>query len=162
MNDTHDERPSKSQKKRDADALQALGKKLIELDDSVLCNMPLTEALHLALRDAKRIKSHGALRRQTQLIGKLMRTSDHDAIATAFAALQAKDVEQATQFHIAELWRDKLIDDGTIALSEFISTFQPEDIQHLRHLIKKASSNTTETQQKAARRALFRYIRPYI
>ena len=162
MNDTYDDRPSKSQKKRDAEALRTLGKQLIELDESILDTMPITEVLRKTIIDTKRIKSHGALRRQTQLIGKLMRSEDHAAIATAFAALQAKDVEQATQFHIAELWRDKLIEGDANALSEFISTFQPEDIQHLRQLIRKACSISTEVQQKAARRALFRYIRPYI
>lgn len=161
MNDTYDG-PSKSQKKRDADALQALGKKLIDLDESILSTLPLTEVLHRALTDAKRITAHGALRRQTQLIGKLMRAADHEAIATAFAALQAKDAMQTEHFHITELWRDKLIEGGTPTLSEFIDKFQPDDIQHLRQLIKKATTATTEVQQKAARRALFRFIRPYI
>ncbi|MGV3740569.1 MAG: ribosome biogenesis factor YjgA [Gammaproteobacteria bacterium] len=161
MNDIYDG-PSKSQKKRDADALQVLGKKLIGLDESVLNTLPLTEVLHQALRDAKRIKAHGALRRQTQLIGKLMRAADHEAIATAFAALQAKDAMQTEHFHVTEAWRDKLIEGGKLALSEFVDKFQPEDIQQLRQLIKKASSVTTEAQQKAARRALFRFINKYI
>lgn len=162
MEDTNDNRPSKSQKKRDADVLQALGKQLIALDEAVLDTLPLTEGLYKALQDAKRVKSHGATRRQLQLVGKLMRSADHEAIATAFAALQADDAAQTAQFHVAELWRDKLVDGGTVALSEFISTFQPDDIQYLRQLIKKASSATKEVQQKAARRILFRYIRPYV
>lgn len=162
MNDTYEDGPSKSQKKRDADALQTLGKKLIDLDESVLDTLPLTETLRRALQDAKRIKSHGAIRRQIQLIGKLMRSAEHEAIASAFAALQAEDAAQTAQFHIAELWRDKLVEGGSIALSEFINSFQPDDIQYLRQLIKKACSATTDVQQKAARRALFRYIRPYL
>lgn len=161
MNEPHD-RPSKSQKKREAEALQTLGKQLIELDDAVLDTMPLTEALHQALRDAKRIKSHGALRRQTQLIGKLMRVADHEAIGSALEALLETDAEQAAKFHLTEIWRDKLVEGGAMALTEFISTFQPEDIQHLRQLIKKAGSDNSEVQQKAARKALFRFIRPYL
>lgn len=162
MKDTDEDSLSKSQKKRDADALQVLGKQLSELDESVLDTLPLTEGLRRALQDAKRMKSHGAIRRQTQLIGKLMRSADHVAIATAFSALQAEGAAQTAQFHIAELWRDKLLEGGSVALSEFINTFQPEDIQYLRQLIKKACSATAEVQQKAAYRALFRYIRPYV
>lgn len=162
MENIDDNRASKSQKKRDAAALQALGKQLIALDEAVLDTLPLTEVLRQALQDAKRVKSHGATRRQMQLIGKLMRSADHDAIAAAFAALQAEDAAQTTQFHVAELWRDKLLEGGTAALSEFIDTFQPEDIQYLRQLIKKACSATVEVQQKTLRRTLFRYIRPYV
>lgn len=160
MNEPYD-RPSKSQKKREADALQSLGKQLIDLDNTVLDTMPLTEPLRQALRDAKRIKSHGALRRQTQLIGKLMRAADHEAIASAFAALLETDAEETVQFHVTESWRDKLIDGGTTALNEFISTYQPEEIQQLRQLIKKAGGDHSEVQKKAARKALFRFIRPY-
>lgn len=162
MKDDYEERPSKSQLKRDAEALQALGRKLIDLDDLILDRMPLTESLHKAVLDAKRIKSHGALRRQTQLIGKLMRAADHEAIATAYAALQAKDAMQSAQFHATELWRDKLIEGGAEALNEFINTFQPDDIQQLRQVLKKVTSATSEAKQKAARKELFRYIREYI
>lgn len=161
VNDTYDDRPSKSQNKREAEALQALGKQLVDLEESVLDGFPLTDGLRQAISDAKKIKSHGAMRRQAQLIGKLMRSSDHEAIGVAFAAIQAQDAAQTAGFHLAEQWRDKLINGGALTLSEFIDTFHPEDIQHLRHLIKKVTSAATETQQKAARKALFRYISPY-
>ena len=162
MDDSNDNNPSKSQKKRDAAALQALGKQLIALDDAVLDTLPLTEGLRQALQDATRIKSHGATRRQMQLIGKLMRSADHDAIGTAIAALQADDAAQTAEFHVAELWRDNLLEGGAEALSTFIDTFHPDDIQYLRQLIKKAGNASVEIQQKTARRKLFRYIRLYV
>ncbi len=158
----NDECPSKSQNKRAAEALQALGKQLVDLEGLILESFPLTDELRQAINDAKRIKSHGAMRRQMQLIGKLMRSADHEAIGVAFAALQAQDAAQTAAFHLAEQWRDKLIDGGTQILSEFIDTFQPEDIQHLRHLIKKAGSAANQADQKATRKALFRYMSPYI
>ncbi len=157
-----DDTKSKSQKKREADALQNLGNQLIALSLDDLADMPLTENLYRAIRDAKSIKSHGAVRRQSQLIGKLMRSADHEAIAAVFATMQAADSAQTAQFHETELWRDKLLQPGTAALSEFIDLFHPEDIQHLRQLINKARTATNPIQQKTATKALFRYLRSYI
>ena len=162
MNDDTLDQPSKSQKKREADALQLLGKQLIDLDESILNKMPLGQELSLAILAAKRISSHGALRRQIQYIGKLMRTSDHHAIAAAFAEHQTTTSDQSAQLHFTELWRDKLIEGGAGALTEFIETFKPDDIQQLRQLIKKAQSNQNEAQLKATRKILFRFIRPYL
>ena len=63
-----DDFPSKSQKKREADALRKLGVSLIEWSDDKLQQLPLTEQLYRAIREAKSIRSHGAMRRQAQLI----------------------------------------------------------------------------------------------
>ena len=75
-----DQLKSKSQKKREADALRELGVALTSLRIDQLNNMQLPEALYLAIVGAKKITSHGALRRQGQLIGKLMRLADSDKI----------------------------------------------------------------------------------
>lgn len=78
---------SKSARKREAEALQALGVQLVRLREEQLRQLPLTDALSTALREAKKLKSHGAIRRQAQLIGKLMRAADHEAIRSAYHAL---------------------------------------------------------------------------
>lgn len=64
---------SKSQKKREADAIQKLGVALISLKIEQINSMNLPQPLHQAIIAAKSLKSHGAVRRQEQLIGKLMR-----------------------------------------------------------------------------------------
>lgn len=157
-----EELKSKSQKKREADAIQDLGNQLIALSLDDLQTLPLTEPLFLAIRDAKYIKSHGAIRRQSQWVAKLLRANDLDAITTAFEALQAADKSQTAQFHAAELWREKLLDGGNEALAAFVTQYQPEDLQYLRQLIKKAQTATQPLQQKTASTALFRFIRPYV
>ena len=45
--------------------------------------MDLDEELLAAIQDARRIKSHGALRRQKQFIGKLMRGVDPGPVRAA-------------------------------------------------------------------------------
>ena len=159
MNNSADLPPSKSQLKRDAEALRVLGQQLLDLDSQALDALPLTEALREAIAAAKTIKSHGAKKRQMQWIGKKMREADHEAIRAALLDSEANDAGQSAEFHLAEQWRDRLIKEGTQALSEFIDHFHPEDIQGLRQLIKKASSEGAEITVKTAKRALFRLIR---
>jgi ribosome-associated protein len=58
--------PSKSQRKRDAEALQKLGEELIALKSTDLAQFDLPENLINAIQQARRITSHGGLKRQRQ------------------------------------------------------------------------------------------------
>lgn len=81
-------KPSKSARKREYHALQKLGEELISLRDSELQSMPLDEDLREAVLEARRMKAHGALKRQKQYIGKLMRHLDPEPIRTALERLR--------------------------------------------------------------------------
>lgn len=86
-----DTKPSKSARKREYLALQKLGEDLIPLLESDLRAMGLDEELLDAILDAKRMKKHGALRRQRQYIGKLMgRLDDPESIRAAVERLRQK------------------------------------------------------------------------
>ena len=80
-------KPSKSARKREFLALQKLGEDLISLKESDLLEIELDEDLLEAVLAARRIKSHGALRRQKQYIGKLMRRVDPEPIRAAISRL---------------------------------------------------------------------------
>jgi ribosome-associated protein len=157
-----DEPVSKSQKKRDADVLQKTGVKFIDLSLAKLDTLPLPDNLRKAIIDAKAIKSHGAKRRQAQLIGKLMRAADYEAILAAYDQLLEEESSVTANFHEVELWRDKLMHEGKDALTEFIDAYQPEDVQHLRQLIKKAIDDHLKEKNSGAAKALFRYLRSLI
>ncbi|WP_131795622.1 ribosome biogenesis factor YjgA [Fluoribacter gormanii] len=157
-----DEPVSKSQKKRDADFLQKMGVKLIDLSLSKLELLPLPENLYKAIIDAKSIRSHGAKRRQAQLIGKLMRAAEHEEILAAYERLLEEDSAVTASFHEIELWRDRLINEGKEALTAFIESYHPEDVQHLRQLIKKAVDDQQKEKNTGAAKALFRYLRSTI
>jgi ribosomal 50S subunit-associated protein YjgA (DUF615 family) len=79
--------PSKSQRKRDAHALQTLGIQLIALSVAQLARLELPEALHEAVLAAQRMRSHGARTRQMQYIGKLMRQLEPSVLSHIRAAL---------------------------------------------------------------------------
>src|SRR5687768_10233278 len=78
--------PSKSQRKRDAHAAQKLGQQLVAMREQDLAGLPLSDSLRDALAEARRLTSRGALARQYQYIGKLMRAIDVIAIQAALGA----------------------------------------------------------------------------
>lgn len=154
-----EEAKSKSQKKRDADALQKIGVELVALSQAKLDTLPLPVTLHKAITDAKAIKSHGATRRQAQLIGKLMRAADFEAIIAAYEVILAEGSAQTAAFHELEVWREKLISDGKEALTAFVNHYQPDDVQQLRQLVKKAVDEQAAGTHTGASKALFRFLR---
>ena len=79
--------PSKSQRKRDAHALQALGIQLVALSAAQLARLDLPEALHEAVVAAQRMRAHGARTRQMQYIGKVMRQLEPSVLSRIRAAL---------------------------------------------------------------------------
>jgi ribosomal 50S subunit-associated protein YjgA (DUF615 family) len=80
--------PSKSQRKRDAQALQTLGVQLVALSAARLAQLELPEALYEAVLAAQRMRSHGARTRQMQYIGKLMRQLEPSVLSRVRAALK--------------------------------------------------------------------------
>lgn len=157
-----EEEKSKSQKKRDAEALQKLGVILIGWSLDNIDKMPLSDTLRRAIIDAKSLKSHGAIRRQAQLIGKLMRTSDPDELFSTYDSIIAEENAQTAQFHEAEHWRTRLIHESREALTEFVERYHPDDLQHLKQLIKKAIEEHSKNLHTGAGKTLFRHIRSYI
>jgi ribosome-associated protein len=79
--------PSKSQRKRDAHALQALGEQLVALSAAQLARLDLPEALHEAVVAGQRMRSHEARRRQMQYIGKVMQQLEPTALSRVRAAV---------------------------------------------------------------------------
>ena len=78
--------PSKSSRKRAALAAQKLGQRLVAMREQDVAELPLDENLREAIAEARRLRAHGALARQYQYIGKLMRGIDIAALEAALAA----------------------------------------------------------------------------
>lgn len=89
MDDSDDDAtlpPSKSSRKRAAHAMQKLGEHLVRLREQERAQLPLSDTLREAIAEARRLTSRGALARQFQYIGKLMRDEDVPAIEAALDA----------------------------------------------------------------------------
>ncbi len=150
-------KPSKSARKRDNLERQKLGEQLIALNDSDLETLPISDDLRSAVRAAAGITSRGALRRQKQLIGKLMRQVDPAPIRSALAALGANDRARKRLFARAEGWRDRIVADGAPAIAAFEASIGASD-QELRALLQELRTVTNETAGRAVRRRIFRHL----
>lgn len=73
---------SKSLKKREAHLLKDIGVLLTKLSITKIEALSVSDTLKIALVEAKAIHQHGALKRQHQLIGKIMRSEDEATLAT--------------------------------------------------------------------------------
>lgn len=155
-----DDRPSKSERKRQSTDLQALGEALIDLPQNELDALPLPENLRDAVELARRITAHGGLYRQKQYIGKLMRKIDAEPIRAALAAKRDRERVAALRFRRTELWRDRLIAEGPDAIAAFAAETQREvDTASLARLIGRAQLEKRTEQTPKAARELFRVVR---
>ena len=152
-----DSKPSKSARKREYLALQKLGESLIELQDTELDSIPLEDDLRTAIRTAAGMKSHGALRRQKQLIGKLMRHVDAAPIHAALHRLGTNERRAQHLFAAAERWRDRLTRESTAALHAFETEVGAEDSE-LRGWLQELAENPDERTEKTLRRQIFRRL----
>ncbi|MFG5776734.1 ribosome biogenesis factor YjgA [Comamonas sp. J-3] len=168
---------SKSDLKKEMDALQDLGKELMGLRSDLFKRLQLPEILVGALAEAKRITNFEGKRRQMQYVGKLMRKLDESEVAAINAALteqkEGSSIEKAL-LHAAEQWRDRMIvsDD---AVAQWINEAPETDIQQLRSLVRQArkdmpsahdakvqESTGQATRKGRAYRELFQLVRDHV
>jgi ribosome-associated protein len=160
-------RPSKTELKRQADALQKLGAELAALGEERLDATPMPDALREAIRTYRRTKSHEGRRRQLQYLGKMMRGDgvDEAALREALAAATLGSARDALALHEAERWRGELIADDA-ALERWLQSHPDTDAQHLRSLVRAARRDAAglapEARQPKSFRELFQFIRPVI
>ena len=153
------EKPSKSELKREMQALQEVGEAIIKLSDGELATIPLEGELLTAITLARRLKSGEGLRRQMQYVGKLMRHADTAAIELAMQDLQNGRALHNQRFHQLEQLRDVLLKEGVSAMDKVLELYPNADRQHLRQLITTAVKEREQEKPPAAARKLFRYLR---
>jgi len=122
---------SKSEIKRDAEALKDLGAEMVDLGKNSLDKLPLDEDLRAAIDLAQKIKKEGR-RRQLQLIGKMLRSRDVEPIETALDKLKNRHNQQVSLFHKLEMLRDRLVEEGDEAVPTVLELYPEADRQQLR------------------------------
>lgn len=152
--------PSKSARKREMHALQALGQSLVALSDKQLASIDLADAqLRQAIEECRRIRSNSARKRHLQYIGKLMRNVDAAAIEAALETLHHPHREATDDFHALESLRDAMLAAGQAGVDLAIAQYPDADRQHLRQLLRQHLRETQQNKPPAASRKLFRYLR---
>ncbi len=152
------DRPSKSQLKRDMEALQDMGGELIAISPQRLDKLALPDNLRIALRDARRITQNGAKRRQLQYIGKLMRNVDVAPIKAMLDEIKGKSDAANARMHQLERWRTQLLENEEI-VGDIARQYPAADIQQLRQLRRNALKEQAQGKPPRAFREIFRVLR---
>jgi ribosome-associated protein len=152
---------SKTRRKAEADALQAIGVKLVELPKDRLAKLNLPERLLDAVLEAKRITANGATRRQKQYIGSLMRDLEVAPIVDQLQRWEGGHSAEIAYFHQLERWRDRLLNEEK-ALSEFMQLHPRADTQQLRTLIRNNQRELSANKAPKSSRELFKLLREIV
>ncbi|MDD5391945.1 MAG: ribosome biogenesis factor YjgA [Thiothrix sp.] len=156
--DQDDDFISKSQIKREAEAAQVIGERLIALRQEQIEQLDLPEKLYDAVMEARRLTSNGAIRRQKQYIGKIMRNVELEPIQTKLDDWDGSNRADAAKFHQLERWRDRvLVDDN--AIGELMQEYPALDVQHLRTLIRNARKEQAAGKPPKSNREIFKLLR---
>jgi len=155
------ERPSKSEAKRESDALQKLGAVLVEAPRDRVKRVPMPEDVLEAILMCQTITNHEGRRRQMQFVGKKMRTLDEDEVAIIQRAIDSwkgASKSETAALHALERRREKLLADDT-ALTVLLAEHPELDVQHLRTLIRNARKEQAESKPPKAYREIFQILK---
>ena len=155
------ERPSKSEMKRQVNALQELGAALIAEPRDRVKRVPMPEDVRDAILECQTITNHEGRRRQLQFVGKKMRTLDEAEIAAIQQAIDSwKGASKAdtAAMHALERRRDKLLVDDK-ALTVLLAENPELDVQQLRTLIRNARKEQAENKPPKAYREIFQILK---
>ncbi|KJZ12935.1 MULTISPECIES: ribosome biogenesis factor YjgA [Halomonas] len=154
-----DDRPSKSQLKREMHELQALGERFIAMKPEERARFPLSDDLLRAIDETDRIRAREARRRHMQYVGKLMRKEDLEAIQAVFDDIEKAQVQRDHAFLRLEKWRDRLIEEGDDAVEPFLEDYPQADRQALRQLIRNARKEREQNKPPTNAKRLYKLLR---
>ena len=153
---------SRSQQRREALEVLAIGQQLVALTDAQLARLPVPESLLPHILEARRITSHIAHKRQLAFLAKQMRREDDDTLEAIRDALDEKGDaarREVAAMHRVEAWRDRLLADGDEALAELLDLYPEADRQGLRQLVRNTLEERKRNKPPRAFRELFRHLR---
>ena len=153
---------SRSQNRREALEVLALGEKLVELTAAQLARLPIPAELLEHIEYSKRITSHGARKRQLAFLAKQMRREDDatlDAIRDAMEANSETSKRAVALMHRIERWRERLLAAGDAALAELLDEYPDADRQALRTLVRNALAEKARNKPPRAFREIYQALR---
>jgi len=139
---------SKTQRKKEAHALQELGQELTNLESAQLLKLPVTDAVRQAIGEYNRLpKSFGARKRQLQFIGKLMRDCDLEEIRHAMALIELRKSKRAKS--PGETISQDIVLRGDDAINDTMRINPNLDRQKLRRLYREFQRSSEDSQSTA-------------
>ena len=162
---SEEEEISKSQIKREAEALKEVGRQLVALNNKQLAQIPASDTLLEGIKVAHKIATkHEALRRQLQYIGKVLRSEDMEKITAKLDILNDNNRKRTHAIAHLELLSEQLVELGDHKINDTLETYPQLERQKLRQLVRQVNKEKKlEKPDKAARttKELFVYLKTH-
>ena len=159
MEDEHAYPPSRSARKRAAQATEDLARGILDLSAGALTELPLDRKVRSEIELARRVRSHGARKRQIKHLASLLRSHDEDRRLLQQAFEQETTVRRrgVCDFHRLEVLRENICDPQTrdAALEDAATELPGLD----RREAARLAAAWREQGDRGAYRALFRCLR---
>ena len=151
---------SKSERKRQAEDMQVIARSLMKLSDNQRKKLPMSEQLKDAIVLAIKIKNtKEGFRRQMQLVAKILRTNNIEAIKTAMQEFDLRHKRSDVMAMKLEVLRDGMLKKGDEAINAFIEQHPSADRQRLRQLIRQANKEIKAEKPLKSSKELYQYIK---
>ncbi|MGE5180849.1 MAG: ribosome biogenesis factor YjgA [Acidobacteriota bacterium] len=131
-----------------------LAAELMKLPEPQLAQLELDDDLRADIVRARAVTTHIARRRAERTLAGELRRYDLGEVAASLAKLEGSKHAGIQQFHLAEKWRARLIDEGVVALASFPGGADDK----LPALIDAAQRERATGLPRGASRALFRHV----
>lgn len=155
--DDLEDRPSRTEQKKATQRMQALGEQLVALSINQIKKLPVSEYLIDSLLHMKEITSHEARRRQSQLIGKLLRQEDESVIIAALSHRQSQRQQAQLQ-----RWITRLVEQGDPAINDFVRQYPAAERHTLRQFVLRVQRSVAQAdpveQQEKHQQNLLHYV----
>lgn len=146
---------SKTQRKKEAHEQQELGERLTQLSEAVLKTLPISERLHAAILEFKRLPpKRGAVKRQLQFIGKLMRKSDIDEILANLDKQAHGGAPASLEKETAKRHCKVILEKGDDGIQQVLAELPALDRQQVRQIQRNIQSARNEAKKAAAEQRL--------
>ncbi|TCV91257.1 ribosome-associated protein [Luteibacter rhizovicinus] len=165
-NETYDEGRDlgrgRSENRRKALDILKLAGQLMELPPSRIPKLNLPDDIVDEIARTRKITAHIARKRQLAFLAKQMRKHGDEAFTDARAALgedRQRQREDAAFMHRIEARRERLMEDGDVALGELFDQHPELDRQHMRSLIRQARIEKEKAKPPHAFRELYQILK---
>lgn len=125
----------------------------MKMSDSALARLRLDDDLRTEVDRARKVSSPIARRRAERSLAGTLRSADLDELESRLANVKAGGDAETRLFKMAEGWRERLIDETTIA-ADVPGGSSPD----LHRLIHDARRERDTGRPRGAARALFRHV----
>jgi ribosome-associated protein len=145
---------ARSKRRRAGDRSARVARELMKLAEPMVKKLELDEDLRDSIDRARAVTSQIARRRAERTLAGDLRRTDISVIEDQLAKLAETGSLHARQFHLAEQWRTRLIEEGPAAIAAFPGGGDAE----LPRLVDAAKRERATGRPPGAARALFRHV----